>query len=323
MTNTNEKEKKTVVLSPVKLTPSQKAKYENALMKLGLSHSKVIRKTVDAFIDNADNFHTSFNWEQFIEKSVNWDTLIEAQQELTIDNPDFDPLEILFMRRSDEKQSSETEQEKIIAMRDNGEVDAIILSAESSSSYKNLSFLLALQFAREIQLPLKIYAKTRSEIEEVTRSADNMKLYVRYAQENLMFDVEINGFNLFNDGSLLIFLAEINESKWLSNANTKLAEKHFRYKQSLKNKNLDNLEPLEKKEVISLLKYNRGIEKVIKFFEYLENKYINNMKRTIKRLNEGIMTDTEKKGKLTIDQLIEKNEKALKEKTKRIMKSRE
>jgi hypothetical protein len=324
MTNKPTKENKTEKLPIVKITPTQKVVYDNVMNQLNLKYSSVVRKSLDNLVNNLDKLLNSNcdDYTKFIENDIDWVELINSQKEMTIDYPDFEPLENLFRRRSKEGQSNDNEQEAIQSMRDNGEIDALILSVEDSSSYKELSFLKALQISLDNKLPLRIYSQTRSEIETVTRSADNMKIFVKYAQDNLMLDVTINGFNLFYDGSLLIFLAEINESKWLSNANTKLAEKHFKYKKALKTMNLDNLDPLEKKEVISLLKYNRSIDKAIKFFEYLENKFINNKKRIIKRLNEGTLSKIEKKGKLTIEELITKHADLLEKMSKRITQSR-
>lgn len=188
------------------------------------------------------------------------------------------PLSVIYSRRSGEKQSKYTYKDVKHDIINNYGNSVIIVYAESSSSFKDMAFFHALEIARKEGLELEVYGNNRTELETVTRSVDNMKYYIDYVERHLMTEIFVNGFNLFYDSALILFLTQINEAQWLNKANTKIAKKHAQFKKALRTQDMSILNDEEYKELIALIKYNRSIERTIKFIQKLERRAIANKK---------------------------------------------
>lgn len=178
---------------------------------------------------------------------------------------------VVFTRRSNSSQSRYGFEEVKKAIYDRYEACTIIF-ADDSSSFKDAAFMAALEYVKMHGKSLRVYSFSRTELETITRSAKLMTSFTDYVQKNLLLDVEVQGMNLFYQSELVVFLTAQNEPQWLFKANTKYYPKHELYLEALESSNFEDLSEIQNRELVALIKYNRGVKPTIQYLQALKAK---------------------------------------------------
>jgi len=261
------------IIEAQKLVKGSKFNHTALKNKLDNTLDKMVEDNIDYLILKVDET----DYSQLVDHTTKEGDLIKIMSDLQLG---------LFTRRSDGKQSSYEVEDIINSLSQDGTV----MFSEDSSSFKDLAFLRFLQYCIENNIRnVKVFSRTRTPIETVTRSYENALRINAFIDKNFQhFDkIMVQGINLVDQMQRAVFLLQVStlEGKWLMTANTKYYFKHEIYLRVLEGINeIEDIPTLalEKpknapptiKEFKAFYHYNqRDMNEFKAFLNYLKNKH--------------------------------------------------